>query len=183
MALRGRDRARMAPPGAPDCMLAAMADGDVIIEHPNRDRPESRTTRAMVVGLLLVSAAALAIASAGGWSKIQGAKPLHVAFVLVYLLLAFYVSRWRSGLLPVAASLAIILLIFCAISGPQWFSRDRAGFADPLLDESLVGILTLLLVPLQALLIIVAARGFSQKWSVEVERPLDGLRPRVARSR
>ncbi len=85
-------------------------------------------------------------------------------------MLAFYIARWRSGLLPVAAAFAIILLIFCAISAPQWFARDKAGFEDPLLDESIVGILTILLVPLQILLIVVAARGFSQKWSVEVER-------------
>ncbi|MFP5364988.1 MAG: hypothetical protein ACLGI5_19935 [Thermoleophilia bacterium] len=160
-----------------------MADGDVILEHPNRDKPESQATRTIVVGLLLVSAAALAIASAGGWSKIQGAKPLHVAYVVIYLLLAFYIARWRSGLLPVAASFAIILLIFAAISGPEWFARDKPGFSDPLLPASVVGILTLLLVPLQALLIIVAARGFSQKWSVEVERRADGLQPYVGRSR
>ena len=119
----------------------------------------------------------------GGWSKIQGAKPVQVAFVLVYVVLALYVARWRSGLLPVAASFAIILLIFSAISGPQWFSRDRAGFEDPLLDESIVGALTVALVPLQLLLIVVAARGFSQKWSVEVERRRDGRPARVAPSR
>ena len=173
----------MALPDALNCMLATVADGDVIIEHPNRDKPESHTARALVVGLLLVSAAVLAVATAGGWSKIQGAKPLHVAYVLIYLLLAFYIARWRSGLLPVAASFAIILLIFCAISGPQWFSRDKPGLEDPLLDESVVGVLTLLLVPLQVLLIAVAARGFSQKWSVEVEQRRDGLQPYVAQSR
>ncbi|MGH2899550.1 MAG: hypothetical protein ACRDMZ_12815 [Solirubrobacteraceae bacterium] len=160
-----------------------MAEGDVIIEHPNRDKPGSQATRAIVVVLLIVSAAVLALATVGGWSKIQGAKPLHVAYVLVYVLLAFYIARWRSGLLPVAASFAIILLIFCAISGPQWFSRDKAGFEDPLLDESIVGILTVVLLPLQVLLIAVAARGFSQKWSVEVERRLDGRQPYVASSR
>jgi hypothetical protein len=164
-------------------MLARMAEGDVIIEHPNRDKPGSQATRAIVVALLLTSAAVLAIATAGGWAKIQGAKPVHIAYIVIYLLLAFYIARWRSGLLPVAASFAIILLIFCAISGPQWFARDKAGFEDPLLDESIVGILTILLVPLQILLIVVAARGFSQKWSVEVERRLDGLQAYVPQSR
>ncbi|CAN5215222.1 hypothetical protein BH20ACT16_BH20ACT16_12260 [soil metagenome] len=173
----------MALPGTGDCMLTTVADGDVIIEHPNRDKPASKATRAMVAGLLLVSAAALTIATAGGWSKIQGAKPVHIAYVLIYLLLAFYIARWRSGLLPVAASFAIILLIFCAISGPQWFARDKVGFENPLLDESIVGILTLVLVPLQVLLIGVCARGFSQKWSVEVERRRDGVQPYVAQAR
>jgi hypothetical protein len=164
-------------------MLATMAEDDVIIEHPNRDKPGANSTRALAVVLLLVSAAVLAIATVGGWSKIQGAKPVQVAYILLYVLLAFYIARWRSGLLPVAASFAIILLIFCAISGPQWFTRDKTGFQDPLLDASIVGVLTILLVPLQILLIIVAARGFSQKWSVEVERRLDGRPAYVSQSR
>ena len=164
-------------------MLAIVAGDEVIIEHPNRDKPGAQATRAIVVGLLLVSAAVLAIATVGGWSKIQGAKPVQIAYILVYVVLAIYIARWRSGLLPVAASFAMILLIFCAISGPQWFGRDKAGFEDPLLDESIVGILTVVLVPLQLLLILVAARGFAQKWSVEVERRLDGLAPYVAQSR
>jgi hypothetical protein len=161
-------------------MLATMAEGNVIIEHPNRDRPQSRSTRALVVALLLLSTAVLAIATIGGWEKIQGAKPVHVAYVVIYLLLAFYIARWRSGLLPVAASFAVILLIFCAISGPQWFARDRPGFDDPLLSAGIVGVLTLVLVPLQLLLIVAAARGFSQKWSVEVERRSSGAQPYVA---
>jgi hypothetical protein len=164
-------------------MLATVAEDDVIIEHPNRDKRGAHATRVLVVVLLLTSAAVLTIATVGGWSKIQGAKPVQVAYILVYVLLAFYIARWRSGLLPVAASFAIILLIFCAISGPEWFSRDKAGFTDPLLDASIVGLLTILLVPLQILLIIVAARGFSQKWSVEVERRLDGLPAYAAPSR
>ena len=153
-------------------MSAAMAEAHVIIEHPNRQRPEARTTRTLVFGLLLASAVLLALATVGGWSKTQGAKSLQIAFVVIYVVLAYYVARWRSGLLPVAASLAVILLIFCAISGPGWFTRDRSGFEDPLLDESIVGLLTIVLVPLQILLLAAAARGFAQKWSVEVERPV-----------
>jgi hypothetical protein len=146
-----------------------MAQGDVRIEHPNRDRPGARATRAIVVALLLTSDILLAIVTVGGWEKIQGAKPVQVAYIVVYLLLAFYIARWRSGLLPVAAAFAIGLLVFAAIGGPEWFARDKEGFANPLLDESIVGLLTLLLIPLQVLLIAFAARGFSQRWSVEVE--------------
>ncbi len=113
-------------------------------------------------------------------ARVQGDPGARRRRAAAEQLLAFYIARWRSGLLPVAASFAIILLIFSAISGPQWFDRDRAGFDDPLLEESIVGILTVLLVPLQVLLIAVAARGFQQKWSVEVERRRDGVRPYVA---
>ncbi len=144
--------------------------GAHVIEHPNRDTASSRSTKALVVALLVVTAALLAIATIGGWSRIQGAKSLQIAYVLLYLVLAYYVARWRSGLLPVAAALAIVLALFALISGPGWFERNGEGFTDPLLDSSIVGIVTLVLVPLQVLLIAFAARGFSQRWGVEVER-------------
>jgi presenilin-like A22 family membrane protease len=147
-----------------------MAQDAVVIEHPNREKAESRATKAIVVALLLVSAVIMLIVTVGGWHALQGAKSLQVGYVVVYVVLALQIGRWRSGLLPVAAALAIVLLIFAAISGPQWFARDKNGFADPTLDESVLGLLTVVLVPLQLLLIVVAARGFSQKWSVEVER-------------
>ena len=147
-----------------------MAEGAHVIEHPNRDKPASKTTRVVVVLLMLASAALLVIVTAGGWSRIQGAKPVQIAYILVYLVIAFYIARWRSGLLPVAAALAIVLLMFAAISGPEWLDRGGPGFTDPALDSSLVGVLTLVLVPLQVLLIVFAARGFSQHWGVEVER-------------
>jgi len=146
-----------------------MAEGSVVIEHPNRDKPQSRATKGVVVALLLLSAALMTLVTIGGWSTLQGAKSLQIAYILIYLVLAFQIGRWRSGLLPVAAALGIVLLIFAAISGPQWFARDRDGFANPLIDENILGLLTVLLVPLQLGLILFAARGFSQKWSVEVE--------------
>ena len=146
-----------------------MAQDAVAIEHPNREKAESRATKTIVVALLLLSAAIMAIVTVGGWDTLQGAKSLQIAYILVYVVLAFQIGRWRSGLLPVAAALAIVLLIFAAISGPQWFARDKNGFSDPALDESILGLLTVVLVPLQVLLIVFAARGFSQKWSVEIE--------------
>jgi peptidoglycan/LPS O-acetylase OafA/YrhL len=146
-----------------------MAPDAVVIEHPNREKAESRATKAVVVALLLLSAVIVAIVTVGGWDALQGAKSLQIAYIVVYVVLAFQIARWRSGLLPVAAALAIVLLIFAAISGPQWFARDKNGFANPMLDESILGALTVVLVPLQLLLIVFAARGFSQKWSVEIE--------------
>ena len=158
-----------------------MAPDAVVIEHPNREKAESRATKAIVVALLILSAVIMAIVTIGGWDALQGAKSLQIAYIAVYLVLAVQIGRWRSGLLPVAAALAIVLLIFAAISGPQWFARDKNGFADPTLDESLLGLLTVVLVPLQLLLIVVAARGFSQKWSVEIEQSA-GAGPRAAQA-
>jgi hypothetical protein len=144
--------------------------GATVIEHPNRDSAAARTTQATVVALMLLSAALLAIATVGGWSRIQGAKPVQIAYVLLYLVIAFYVARWRSGVLPLAAALAIVLALFAAISAPAWFERDGPGFTDPRLDSALLGVLTIALAVLQVLLIAFAARGFSQRWNVEVER-------------
>jgi hypothetical protein len=135
--------------------------------YPNRDLPESKTTRAIVGFLLLASAALIAIISIGGWDKLQGAKPVNIFYVLVYLLFAYYVMRWNRGVLPVASALSVILIIFCAVAAPAWLERDKEGFESPLLDENLLGLLTLALIPRAVLLIVFAMRGFQQHWNVE----------------
>jgi hypothetical protein len=150
-----------------------MAEDEVRIEHPNRDKAASKATKAVVILLLLVSAALVTIVTVGGWDALEGAKPVQIAYILVYLLIAFYVARWNRGVLPVAAALAIVLLIFAAVSAPSWFDRDRTGFADPALDAGLLGLITVLIVPVQVLLIAFAMRGFSQEWNVEVERRVE----------
>jgi hypothetical protein len=150
-----------------------MAEDEVRIEHPNREKAASKATKAVVILLLLVSAALVAIVTIGGWDALEGAKALQIAYIVVYLVIAFYVGRWKRGVLPVAAALAIVLLIFALVSAPGWFDRDRTGFEDPALDSGLLGLVTVLIVPLQALLIGFAMRGFSQEWNVEVERRTD----------
>jgi hypothetical protein len=149
----------------------------VVIERPNRRKASSKVTKALVVVLLLVSAALMLVVTVGGWDALQGAKALQVGYIALYVLMAVLVARWNRGVLPVAAALAIVMLIFAAIAGPAWFERDKEGFADPALDASLLGLVTLLLVPVQALLIVAAMQGFRQAWNVEVERrPDDGAR-------
>ena len=142
----------------------------MIIEHPNRDKASSKVTRAIVVVLLLVSAGLVTLISVGGWDAIEGAKPLQVAYIVLYLVIAFFVLRWSRGVLPVAAALAIVLMIFAAVSAPAWFDRDKSGFTDPALAADILGLLSALLVPVQLLLIAFAMSGFRQKWNVEVER-------------
>jgi hypothetical protein len=144
-----------------------------VIDRPNRRKASSKATRAIVILLLLVSAAIVTIISLGGWSTIEGAKPLQVGYIVLYVVLAFFVLRWSRGVLPLAAALAIVLMIFAAVSGPAWFDRDKTGLTDPALDESMLGLLSLILVPIQLLLIAFAMRGFQQAWNVEVERPAD----------
>jgi hypothetical protein len=153
---------------------AGMADDEVRIEHPNRTKGASKATRAVVIFLLLISAALVAVVTIGGWGALQGAKPLQVAYIALYVVMAFYVARWNRGVLPVVAALAIILLIFAAVAGPGWFDRDKTGFSDPSLNSGLLGLITLLIVPVQLLLMTFAMRGFAQEWNVEVERRADG---------
>jgi hypothetical protein len=142
----------------------------VVITHPNRDKPVVQATRATVVLLLLASAALVLIVTVGGWEVEWGAKPIEIGYVLVYLTLAFFAARWNRGVLPVGAVLAVLLLIFALVAGPAWFARDKAGFAQPALNAGLLGLLTLLVAPVQMLLIAFAMRGFRQGWNVELER-------------
>jgi hypothetical protein len=160
-----------------------MAEPDgVIVEHPNRAKASSKATRAVVVLLLLASVALMTIISIGGWDAIEGAKALQVAYIVVYIVIAFFVLRWNRGVLPLAAALAIVLLIFAAVSTPAWFERDQPGFTDPTLDEGVLGLLTAILVPVQLLLIAFAMRGFQQAWNVEVEREREPARERTGPS-
>ena len=147
-----------------------MAPQDAVIEHPNRRKAASKVTKLLIILLLLVSAVLVAIVTIGGWDELQGAKALQVAYIVLYVLMAVLVARWNRGVLPVAAALAIVLLIFAAIAGPAWFDRDKEGFAQTGLDASVLGLVTLLIVPVQALLILAAMSGFRQAWNVEVER-------------
>ena len=142
----------------------------VIITHPNRDKPVVQATRATVVVLLLVSAALVLIVTIGGWSVLQGAVPSRSPTSLVYLMFAFYAARWNRGVLPISAALAVLLAIFALVAGPGWFARDKTGFAQPTINAGLLGVLTLLIVPVQILLVTFAMRGFSQGWNVELER-------------
>jgi nitrogen fixation-related uncharacterized protein len=143
--------------------------GEPLIEHPNREKAESKATKAIVVLLLLVSAGLVLVITLGGWDALQGAQPFAFVYVLLNLLFAWYVSNWNRGVLPVAAAMAVLFGVLAAIAGPSWFARDKDGFADPALDPAMIGMLTLILVPVQLLLVGFAMRAFSQRWNVEVE--------------
>lgn len=145
------------------------------IEHPNRDKASSKVTKAIVAFLLIASAAVVAVITVGGWDTLAGAKALQIAYIILYVVMAGLIFfRWNRGLLPVVSALALILLIFAAVSAPEWFDRDKVGFTDPTLNEDVLGLLTLILVPMQILVVAFAMRGFAQAWNVEVERPIAG---------
>jgi lysylphosphatidylglycerol synthetase-like protein (DUF2156 family) len=146
--------------------------------RPNREKAESKTMKALIAFVLLVSAAMVIIITLGGWQRLEGPSVgvMSLAFALLYIVFAFLVARWNRGVLPVASALAVILAIFAAIAGPHWFDRSKTGLDAPALPDDLLGLLCLLLVPVQLILIVVAMLGFNQNWHVEEERPT-GDRP------
>ncbi len=141
------------------------------IEHPNQEKAANKATKAVVILLLLASVGLMLIVTLGGWSKLAGMQVVLVGYMLIYLVMAYYAGRWNRGVLPLVAALAIILGIFAAIAGPQWFERDKTGFTSPALDEGVLGLVTLLIIPVQVLLLAFSMRGFQQAWNVEVEVP------------
>ena len=146
---------------------------DTVLLHPNRDKSESKATRAVVVLLLMVSAVLILIITLGGWSVLQGAQVVSFAFVILYLVMAYFIWRWSRGLLPVAAALAVLMAVFAAVAAPAWFERDKDGLVDPALESALLGLLTIILIPVSLLLVVSALRGFQQQWHVEVELSAD----------
>ena len=109
----------------------------------------------------------------GGWERLEGGKifaaRLHRALRAVRLPGRPLEPRRAC---PVASALAIILAIFAGIAAPAWFDRAKDGLDSPALPEELLGLLTLLLVPVQVILIAVAMVAFNQDWHVEEERPI-----------
>jgi hypothetical protein len=160
------------------------------IVYPNREKAGSKATKAIVVLILLISVGLMLIVTIGGWSKLQGLKPVNFAWCIVYVIIAVYVARWTRGLLPIAAAMAILLLILSLIagtgvSGTSWFDRSHSGFAAAQslfgtagLSPDVLGLVTLLIAPVQALLILFSMRGFAQGWNVEIEMPIDEAKRR-----
>jgi len=149
--------------------------------HPNRDQARCKLTRLIVVVILLASIALMLVVTIGGWSKLQGLKPVNFIWCALYLVMAVYIWRWSRGLLPLAAALAILLLVIAAVAGAglagtSWFDRTHHGYAAPQsllggagLGPGMLGTVTLLLVPVEALLIVFAMAGFAQAWNEELE--------------
>lgn len=149
------------------------------IWHPNREKPESKSMRVIIAFVLLVSAALLVIITLGGWERLQSTNValMTIVWAGLYVLFAFLVLRWNRGLLPVASAMAILMVIFAAVAANGWFARAKDGLESPALPEDLLGVLTLVVIPVQILLIVVAMVGFNQEWNVEEERPIGGRRP------
>jgi lysylphosphatidylglycerol synthetase-like protein (DUF2156 family) len=161
------------------------------VVFPNREKAASKAMKAIVALILLVSVALVLIVTVGGWSQLEGMKPLNFFWCIAYLIIAFYIFvRWSRGMLPIAAGLAILLLMVALVAGAglggtSWFDRSHAGFAPAQslfggkgLSADTLGTITLLIVPVQVLLILFALRAFAQGWNVEQEVPIEEARRR-----
>ena len=162
-----------------------------VVVHPNRQKATCKLTRLIVVLLLAASVVLMLMLTIGGWDKLQGLKPINFVWCLVYVLLAIAILfKWARGLLPIAALFAILLLIIAIVAttglaGTSWFDRDKHGFASPSslfggtgLSPSVLGSITVLLIPVEIALIVFAMIGFAQGWNVEQEVPEDEARKR-----
>ena len=161
------------------------------VVFPNREKVSSKAMKAVVAAILLISVALLLVVTIGGWSKLEGMKLVNFLWCIAYLIIAFYIFvRWARGMLPIAAGLASLLLMIALVaglglSGTSWFARSHEGFAAARslfggngLSAKTLGAVTLVVVPVQALLILFALRAFAQGWNVEQEVPIDEARRR-----
>jgi hypothetical protein len=131
------------------------------------------TTKWLIVLLLLLTACLAGLITVGGWDALEGGNGMGFVcaiYAILYFLFAFLVSRWRRGILPLAAALSMILAIFCAVGANSWFARDKSGFSEALFPSSVVGVLVIILMVVQLVVIVVALYGFNQAWNVEEER-------------
>ncbi|MBV9811049.1 MAG: hypothetical protein JO286_28035 [Solirubrobacterales bacterium] len=165
------------------------------VVFPNREKAASKVMKALVVAILLVTVGLLLIVTIGGWSQLEGMKPLNLFWCIAYLIIAFYIFvRWARGMLPIAAGLGVLLLMIALVaglglSGTSWFDRSHDGFAAAQslfggngLSANTLGTVTLLIVPVQVLLVLLALRAFAQGWNVEQEVPIDEARERGYRA-
>jgi lysylphosphatidylglycerol synthetase-like protein (DUF2156 family) len=161
-------------------MIVSVAVGEVTpgyeLWHPNREKAEVITTKFVIAFLMLATAVIAGLVTIAGFSLLSGGGGMGIVcliFALLYAFFAYLVGvRWSRGILPVAASLSMILAIFCAVGANSWFARDKSGFDEALIPASLIGLLVVILALLQLILIVACFYGFSQDWQVEEERPI-----------
>src|SRR5688500_10424334 len=88
--------------------------------RPNREKAQSKSTKAIIALVMLVSAALIALIVIGGWERMQSpmVSLMSLAWAALYVFFAFLVLRWNRGVLPVGSALAVIMIIFAAVAAP-----------------------------------------------------------------
>lgn len=162
-------------------MVAGMTVGEVRpgyeIWHPNREKPASLNIRALIVVLLVVAAFLMVVVALGGWSILQGGPTWGLISILLaglYGLLARMVWKWSRGALALATAVSVLLLVLFSVGVGSWFARNKPDFSEAALPSELLGMIVIVLIPLQAAITIATAIGFRQDWYVEEERRIPG---------
>jgi hypothetical protein len=160
-------------------MVAGMTVGEVRpgyeLWHPNREKQSSLAVRLLIIVLLVAAAALMVIVALGGWSILSGGTTWGVISILLaglYLILAWMIWRWSRGALAVATAVSVLLLILFSVGVGSWFARNRPDFSEAALPSELLGMIVVVLIPLQAAITVATAIGFRQNWYVEEERPI-----------
>ena len=160
---------RAAATEAVDCRAMADEESGNRLRHPNREKASSQATKTVVTLLLLASSVLIGVVLIGGWTQMQGARWLTAIYVVLYLIMAYYVFKWRRGILMMAAGAALLFVSMTAPGLPGWFERTKEGYAIGLLPAGVIGLLTVVIVIVQVLLVLAASVGFGQGWNLEIE--------------
>ena len=160
-------------------MVAGMTVGEARpgyeLWHPNREKPASLTVRFLIVILLVAAAVLMVIVALGGWSILKGGSTWGVISILLaglYCLLAYLIWKWSRGALALGTAVSVLLLVLFSVGVGSWFARNKPDFTEAALPSELLGLIVVILIPLQAAITIATAIGFRQDWYVEEERPL-----------
>jgi hypothetical protein len=156
-----------------------------VITYPNREKSSSQATKLLTAAVLVLSALVILLMTFGGWSKMEGLMPLDIIWCLVYLVMAWYVIKWARGLLPIAAALGALMLIFTVIAlagytGVAWSDRAGTGygaihsvFGGGGFSADTMNVLVVVVALTQVALIVSAMRAFGQGWNIEYEIPAE----------
>jgi len=70
--------------------------------RPNREKPETKTMKAVIAFVLLVSAGLLIVITLGGWDRLLGTSVavMSLLWAGLYIVFALLVLRWNRGVLP-----------------------------------------------------------------------------------
>ena len=94
-----------------------------------------------------------------------------LAIGLLFGYFAYLVAQWRSGVLPIAAGLAVIAGVFSAVSIAGWPDRNGTGYESSPLSPDLIAVLLFAYTVLMFVIVVVSMQAFRQQWQVEVEVP------------
>jgi hypothetical protein len=155
------------------------------VVYPNRYKTSSKLMKLVVVVLMGITVGLMLLVTLGGWTKLQGLRWVNLFWAACFVLIAFYIFRWKRGLLPIVAGGGIILMMLALVAGTgaagaSWFDRSHIGYSSAKsifggsgFSDNILGLLTVLMAPVAIVLIVVAMKGFSQGWNVEQEVPED----------